>query len=218
LAFEEIGKAQHYELSIEREKKTIGWHQYRQILSCYVLFLSLMEKYGVQLPKLSPSTRATVEARWGQLKKAEEIVSAPVPQEFYEETFPQMQEQLQRLSEDQKIVSSVELRWIRKIFEAALTGEMERTRQRGMYVDIADGKISSDPAGVSREVAYFWLRVSERALRLLEFGDFEGPYGDLAALLEALPKPLPERAELIRTLNDALSKLKDDAAATAPRT
>ncbi|NOX84042.1 MAG: hypothetical protein GXP06_13870 [Alphaproteobacteria bacterium] len=69
-----------------------------------------------------------------------------------------------------------------------------------MYVDIDGDQVLSDPGTVLQQDAYYWIRVAERTLRILQLGDFIAPYGELAAFLETLPKPIPEGDALLNLL------------------
>jgi hypothetical protein len=198
---------------INKPKRTASWHHHRQAVAAFVLMASLFQKYGLAAPKLSERASQLMEERWNNKKSAIEVSRQPISAELEAEIRIPYIPGLDKLDADQQKVFNVELRWVHKIAKEAAQGLVEQQRQRGMYVDLDGDIVTSSPASVSRQEAYYWIRVCERVLRLLKHGDFREPYGELAAMFEAMPKPLPPVEELMKMLggmqSDAAEAMAD---------
>jgi len=195
LAFEEAGKGHREEMELVKTKRTPSWHQFRQIVAGFVLQLAVLQKYGIKLIELPEQVRAELRARQESAKLISEIFRRPISDELRSAVAEASRPAIEHLSGDQAAIAQLELRYIRMIFESAAKGEIEENRQRGMYVDIADGKIASDPAAVGMHEVYRWIFAAERALLLLETGDFMSPFSPLAARLEEKMGVRPETDE-----------------------
>lgn len=208
LAFEEAGKGHRLELDLEKSKRTPSWHHFRQVVAAFVLFASLFQKYGLKPPQLNAKARELVEERWSGNKRLDELTQEPVPEEFRDAVLEAGVEGLDVMTNDQRTIFLSELRWVKRIFFAAAAGLIEKERQSGMYVDVGEAVVVSDPAAIRKERAYYWIRVTERTLRILRDGEYREPYGELSAYLEAQDKPLPQGKDLVK----ALESLRTEAA------
>lgn len=200
LAFEEIGKGQVLEFGIDKTKLIRSWHQYRQVNAAFVLIISLFQKYDLEIPELSENTQQQLYERWDGTKTLAERFETPVTAELLEALNRDASGSLKKLNDDEVTIFLVELRWVKKLMIAASLGEIEKQRQRGMYIDLDDGNVSSNPAEVTSHEAYYRIQVAERALRIFVSGEFKEPYGELAAFLETIPKPLPPIEEIMDTV------------------
>jgi len=201
LAFEESGKGHHWELSFPGRSRRVGsWHHYRQYVAAYVMQTSLFQKYKLEVPPLSQRAQQIIEERWSGAKSAREVARQPIPEEFRAEMRSRNIPGLEALDRDQKLILSVELRWVGKVMKAAAQGIIEEQRQRGMYVDLSGDDVTSSPLAIKRKEAFYWMRVAQRALSLLRHGEYREPYGELGAYLETLPKPLPSMPELLKMM------------------
>jgi nucleotide-binding universal stress UspA family protein len=204
LAFEEAGKGHRYELDIEKSKRARTWHIFRQIIAAFVLNTSFAQKYGLTSRIISPKLQKLMEDRWKDTKVDFE---SPIPEEIRQEMREALLPDMRSLSDDQLLVASVEGRWVKKILIAAASEKVEILRQQGMYVDLDGNRVVSEPSKVALEEAVHWIRIAERVVKILEFGDYQAPYGELAAVLESMPKPLPEGPALLKLLE----QLQEDA-------
>lgn len=209
LAFEEGGKGHYHELSFEKTKRTPSWHQFRQVIAAFVLFASLYQKYGLQAPELTDRMRELMEERSRDVKTLSDFAAKPIPDEYRQLARAALLPSISSLSGDAMIIAQVEFRWVGKIMKAAALGRIEALRQRGMYVDIGADSVTSDPADVTGQEAYYWIAVAKRLLLLLEKGDFKAPYGELAPTLEAMPKPLPKGPALVKVLAELQARLAE---------
>ena len=209
LAFEEAGKGQRLSIGLDKPKGkgSPSWHVFRQQVAALVLIPSLSQKYGLYLPKFDGEVERHFEERRLGSKNLNEILNERIPDailgRFLERGIPGFD----RLSADDRLLLRVELRWVRKIFITAATGQAEVERQGGLYVDMEDENVTSDPTQINRLRAAYWINVAERSLGILRDGDFASPYGQLAAFLETLPKPLPS----MESLNEHIQKLALEA-------
>jgi len=201
LAFEEAGKGHHVELSIPKTKRTPSWHQFRQVTASFVLLASVFQKYGIELPDLPAEAHTLLEERWKKTKHLSDLAKEPVPEELMRLVIEPGRQSFEHLDEDQLTLFQIEMRWAKKVFMAASKGEIESERQRGIYVDFDATGVNSNPTSVTRQEAYRWIRVVERVLLLLKNGDYKAPYGELAAVLEKVPRPLPKGEELVKLLS-----------------
>jgi AbiV family abortive infection protein len=209
LAFEEAGKGHRLELNLEKTKRTPSWHHFRQVVSAFVLFASAFQKYGLQPPQLDQNARKLIEERWSGNKRLDELTNEPVPKEFQDAVVDAVIPGLDALTADQCTILMAEVRWIKKVFLAAASGLVEKERQSGMYVDITEGGVVSDPAAIRKERAYYWIRVAERTLKILRDGEYSEPYGELSAYLEAQTKPLPQGDALLTALETLQAEAAD---------
>lgn len=211
LAFEEAGKGQRLELGFNKTKRTPSWHHFRQVISAFVLCSSLFQKYGLQLPSLDENVKELLEKRWAGKKRLDEITKEPVPQALRDLILAHKISGFEELSADQLTILRCEMRWVNKIILQAFSGEVEKERQSGMYVDMSDEDdgVSSDPSDILKERAYYWIRIAERTFELLRDGEYRKPYGELATYLEAQPKPLPKGDDFFRLVGDFKENLSD---------
>jgi AbiV family abortive infection protein len=198
LAYEEAGKGHRHELNIEKTKRTRSWHVFRQVIAALVLAASFKQKYGLKTPTVSERSKKIMDDRW---RNAETGFETPFPEEVRQEIVDSLRPDLRSLDDDQMLIGSIEGRWIKKIVIAASFGKIEELRQKGMYVDLEEDRVISNPADVDPREAVYWIRITERVLRILEFGDYQSPYGELAPILESMPKPLPQGQPLFDLLN-----------------
>lgn len=208
LAFEEAGKGHRLELDLEKSKRTPSWHHFRQVVAAFVVFASLFQKYDLKPPLLDSKALELLKDRWSGKKRLDEMTEEPVPEEFRSAVIKAGVEGLDILTEDQRTIFMSELRWVKKVFLSAAAGLIEKERQSGMYVDVDEDVVVSDPAAIRKERAYYWIRVAERKLKILRDGEFREPYGELSAFLEAQDKPLPQGGDLVK----ALESLQADSA------
>ncbi|MBL8595845.1 MAG: AbiV family abortive infection protein [Devosia sp.] len=199
MALEEVGKGHQLELETTKGKSTPSWHHYRQFLASFVLMVSLFQKYGLPRPQFPDGIQQRIRERWAGKKGLRDIVGVPIPEDLRADVGGWIEPLLLKMDPDDLIIFRIELRWVNKVMMAAASGNLEALRQSGLYLDHSDGIVGSDPANVVRQDAYRWIRVAERALLLLESGDFLAPYGELAGFLEAR-RPLPKGEELARLL------------------
>jgi hypothetical protein len=209
LAFEEGGKGHYHELSFEKTKRTPSWHHFRQVVAAFVLYASVCQKYSIEAPEFTDRMRELMEERWEGAKTLSEVAAKPIPEEYRRIVREAASPTISNLSSDQMVVAQAEFRWVGKIVKAASQGVVEIERQRGMYVDVIGGELTSHPEDVSSHTAFYWIRAAERLLLLLEFGDYVSPYGELASTLEGLPKPLPTGQDLV----DLLLRFQSDGLA-----
>lgn len=209
LAFEEAGKGHRQELGWNKTKRTPSWHQYRQVVAAFVLHASLFQKYGLTVGELPEHVVQELARRAEQTKTLSELSQKEVPPHLRELMREAVGPRVTHLSPDAQIIAGVEFRWIGKAVQAAFTGDLEALRQRGMYVDIENGEVTSDPAAVKAAEAYRWIVFAERILLLLETGDFRAPYSEFAATLEAQVGSVPNSAVLQGLFSDQLSKMSE---------
>ncbi len=196
LAFEEVGKGHYVELEASKPKMTPSWHQARQVLASFVLMASVLQKYGIERPEFPPELQAMLDESRAGAKLLSEFVARPIPELARDKVIELNKGALDQLDNDAVTIFRIELRWAKKDIAAA-SGEAERQRQRGIYVDFNGDTVSSDPSDVSKRDAVYWINVAQRALNLLDAGEYKAPYGELAALLEAMPRPLPNDEALM---------------------
>jgi AbiV family abortive infection protein len=201
LAFEEAGKGHHHELEIGRTKRISSWHVYRQYIAAYVLMVSLFQKYGLEQPKLTDRAHDMLRERSEKAKDMRELAREPIPEELSLEVRKGITG-LDELNEDQLLIFSVEQRWVGNVVKAAAQGAIEQMRQKGMYVDVEKDLITSNPSDIATVEAFKWIRIAQRTLMLLKNGSFDEPYGELAAVLERMPKPLPKGEGLLAIMED----------------
>jgi AbiV family abortive infection protein len=206
LAFEEVGKGQHLELEIVKTNRNPSWHQFRQVVAAFVLMASVFQKYGLQFPQLPAKAQELLEARMKEVKTNNEFAQKPVPEEFRAHMREPVGRLLEPLGHDATVIFAAEMLWAKKIFMAVLRGDVEDQRQRGIYVDLDGDEVESTPAQVSGQEAYYWISVTERALLLLEKGEYRAPFGELARVLEKMPRPFPKGQALV----DMLTKIQVD--------
>lgn len=206
LAFEEAGKGERLSLGWDkpRRKGSPSWHVFRQQVAAFSLFASLFQKYGLSLPKLDADVERHFEERHAGGKSFDELLNEPIPESILLWFVGNGMPGYSQLSEDQRLVLGIELRWVRKVFVASATGKAEKERQGGLYVDVEGDDVQSDPAETKKIRAAYWISVAERALDILRDGAFAKPYGQLATYLEALPKPLPS----LEDLDEQIQQLK----------
>lgn len=190
LAFEEAGKGHDHELSLNKTKKIPSWHQYRHVVAAFVLTASWCQKYGLQPPELTPRMQELLSEGFADTKTLSKWAAKPMPEELRQLMREALTPSLDALDGDLKIIATAELLWVKKIINAAARGQIETLRQSGMYVDLGKDEEISDPSSVTGRDAYYWIRVAERTLLILEHGDFASPYGELATEMEAMSKPL----------------------------
>ncbi|MDF2117652.1 AbiV family abortive infection protein [Roseiarcaceae bacterium H3SJ34-1] len=184
LAFEEAGKGLREELDLAKTKRTPSWHQFRQIIAGFMLQLAVLQKYGIKPVQLPEQIQAELRARHEGTKTLSEVFNRPLSDELRQAVAKASRPAIQHLSGDQAAIAQLELHYIRTILESACKGEVEQARQRGMYVDVSNGVVTSDPAEIGLHEIHRWLFVARRALLLLEAGDFMAPFSPLAARLE----------------------------------
>lgn len=211
MAIEEIGKGHQLELATSKGKSTPSWHQYRQFLASFVLMASLFQKYGLPQPQFPDGIRQRIEERWANARTMREVVALPISDDLRKDVAELTKPLLDSLDHDSIFILRIELAWNNKILMAAASGRLEALRQSGLYLDHVEGHVSSDPSAVLRQDAYRWIRVAERALLLLEHGNFRAPYGELAGVLESL-KPLPQGEDLVRLLESLQASTARDQA------
>ncbi|MBB4212840.1 AbiV family abortive infection protein [Rhodothalassium salexigens DSM 2132] len=216
LAFEEAGKGHRLELDIEKSKRTPSWHHFRQVVAAFVLFVSLFKKYGLKPPQLNARARELIEERWSRNKRLDELTKEPVPEELLDALLESGVEGLDVMTSDQRTIFQIELIWVRKVFSAAAAGLIEKERQSGMYVDVNEEVVVSDPAAIRKKRAYYWIHVTERTLRILRDGEYREPYGELSAYLEAQDKPLPQGEDLVKALESLQAEATDGIAVNRP--
>lgn len=192
LAFEEAGKGHREELGWTKTKRTPSWHQFRQIVASVVLLRAVLEKYKINLGKIPEQVATELRARLESAKTVSDIFRQPLPDELRNVLAEAQKPALEHLSGDQAAIAELELRYVRLIAESAAKGEIEETRQRGMYVDVTESKVTSDPAEVGLHEVYRWIFAAKRTLLLLETGDYSAPFSPLAARLEDRLGALPE--------------------------
>lgn len=193
LAFEESGKGERLSLGLDkpRGKGSPSWHVFRQEIASFSLFASLFQKYGLSLPTLDATTRQHFEERGSGNNSLEELLEKPVPPEMRSMFADQLMPGIDRLSDDDRLLLRIESRWVNKVFLAAASGKVEMERQSGLYVDVEDQHVTSDPEERTKLRALYWIVVAERSFDILRDGAFHKPYGPLAAYVETLPRPLP---------------------------
>ena len=200
LAFEEAGKGYTFEFEAKKSKRVRSWHHYRHFMGAHVLFASYMQKHGLPLPEWSDEAKATIAQRLEATSTLAEYATMPTPDIMYAEARPKLIAHIESMDDDDRTIAAFEVRWVSKIVRMAAAGEIEALRQKGMYVDAAEGVITSTPADVARDRAYFWTRAAERLLRLFMHGDYRQPYSEVAELLQQAPRPLPKGRELLAAI------------------
>lgn len=204
LAFEEAGKGHREEMELVKTKRTPSWHQFRQIVAGFALQLAVLQKYGIELIKLPEQVSAELRTRQENARLISDIFRQPISDELRHAVAEASRPAVEHLSGDQAAIAQLELRYIRLILESAAKGEIEEARQRGMYVDVADGTIISDPAAVGMQEVYRWIFAAQRALSLLETGDFLSPFSPLAARLEGKMGARPQTDEKVSEFYGAI--------------
>lgn len=184
LAFEEAGKGHREEMEWSKTKRTPSWHQFRQIVAGFALQLAVLRKYKIAIVDLPSEVQSELQARAQRAKTVSELFRAPLAPHLKERVAEASRPALEHLSGDQAAIAEIEMRYVRLILEAAARGEVEVAWQRGMYVDIADGEVGSDPASIGAHEVYRWIFAAKRALLLLETGDDVSPFSPLAERLE----------------------------------
>lgn len=205
MAFEEAGKGHSHELDAKHHRKRgkiPSSHQFRHVISAIVLWASLHQKHGLQSPEFTEEQREKIAARYDAASSFSEFASSPAPDEVRSIIGRQIFEKLDALPKDQRTIAYVEINWLRKIAKASATGEVERLRQKGFYVDFDERNLLSRPMEVTKREADAWIWTAKRAVNLLAFGIYYQPYSELAALLEAMPRPLPEAEEILKMTFD----------------
>jgi len=208
LAFEEAGKGERLSLgwTKPRGRGSPSWHVFRQQVAAFSLFASLFQKYGLSLPKLDADIERHFEERCAGDKSFDELLQEPIPEAILLWFLGHRIPGYDHLSEEERLVLGIELRWVRKVFVASATGKTEVERQGGLYVDVEENEVTSDPAETKKIRAAYWISVAERALDIQRDGVFGKPYGQLATYLETLPKPLPS----LEDLDEQIQQLKGD--------
>ena len=208
LAFEEAGKGERLWTDLQRPKnvKRYSWHRFRQEVAAFVLFASLLQKYGLSLPKLDSKTARHFEERFSGKKDFRELLHEPIPQDILRWLLEQEFAGYEGLSNDDQVMLGIEIRWVRKVFIAVISGKAEVERQSGLYVDVEGIDVRVDPSGTTKARAAYWISVAERSLRILRDGAFAEPYGQLATYMETLPRPLPPLADL----DEKIRKLENE--------
>jgi hypothetical protein len=180
LAFEETGKGHREDLGIEKTKRTPSWHQFRQTLAGFVLLRSVLEKYEVKFTGFPAELAKELQARAEGAKTTSEVFRRPISDELRSSIIEFMAPASQHLNGDRAILAQLEMRYIRLLVEAAAKGEVEEARQKGMYVDVIDGNVTSDPGEIKSNLAFRWIFIAKRSLQILEEGDIMAPYSPLA--------------------------------------
>ncbi len=184
LSFEEAGKGYIELADVKKTRATPSWHQFRQVIAGVFLLRSILEKYGIELIELPEYVQTELRRRGEGSRLLSDAFRDPLPNDLRNAVAEASKPILQRLSGDQAAIMELELRYVRLVTEAAARGEVEEARQRGMYVDIEDETVTSDPSTIKMHEVYRWIFIAERALLLLEKGDINAPYSPLAARLE----------------------------------
>ena len=200
MAFEEAGKGHSHELDIKRNRKTKinSSHQYRHLMCALVLMISLQQKYGLKPSEFTEEQQDKINERFAAAATFSEFASSPAPDEIRSVIGKQVFDQLDALPHDQRIIAYVEMNWLRKMAKACMIGDVERLRQKGFYVDFDEQGLLSHPNEVTKTEAFTWIWAAKRAVNLLAFGIYYQPYSELAALLESMPKPLPDIEEIFK--------------------
>lgn len=200
MAFEEAGKGHSHELEMEWHKKSkiYSQHYFRHMISAKVLLMCLCLKYDLEQPYLTKEQAKIVRERLASAKSFMEFASNPAPDEMRKLIGEKVYEQIHALPSDQRTVALVEMNWLRKVAKASITGEVEKLRQKGFYVDFNGDGLLSRPSEVTRNEAFKWIWAAKRSVNLLAFGIYDQPYSELAAFLENHPKPLPKAEEIVK--------------------
>jgi hypothetical protein len=101
------------------------------------------------------------------------------------------------------------MNWLRKMAKASMIGDVERLRQKGFYVDFDEQGLLNRPSEVTRDEAFKWIWAAKRAVNLLAFGIYYQPYSELAAILETMPKPLPDVEEIFKMTQELVNRAAD---------
>lgn len=212
LAFEEIGKGHGLEMHATKTKYTPSWHQFRQSLAATLMILSLFQKYGIATPEFSEAAQSLSKKHRGRHKSLSEMAAAPIPEDYRREISAALEGKLPPLTTLEWARFDVERRWVSKVMMEAYRGDLEKLRQQAIYVDFNDDAVST-PESISALEAERWILVAERALVLLETGDFELPYSPLA---EHLEKTGADPLELLEKLKKQLGEIAEGETPDTP--
>ena len=135
--------------------------------------ISFCQKHGIERTTTPEIDELLKESQKG-IKTLSAWAAKPPPEEFYAHAAEALSPYVDKLTEPAVLA---EVRWVGAILKAACAGEIETTRQRGMYVDVGSDGVVSDPGSVSFEEAGRWIEVAKRILLILEDGDFRSTYG-----------------------------------------
>lgn len=216
MAFEEAGKGHSHELDAKHHRKKSkirSSHHFRHRMCSIVLVASLHQKYGLGFSEFTDEHRERIKARYDAAENFSDFASSPAPDEVRQIIGEQLFARIDALPDDQRTVAYVEMNWLRKIVKASAIGKVERLRQKGFYVDFDEHDLLSRPSEVTKSEAYTWIWTAKRAVNLLAFGIYYQPYSELAALLERMPRPLPD-AEMILKM---MAEIAGDAASAPER-
>lgn len=205
MAFEEAGKGHSHELDAKHQRsktKIHSSHQFRHLMCAIVLMASLHQKYGLELPEFTDEHREKIKERFHAAANFSVFASSPAPDEVSQIIGEQVFDKIDALPDDQRIIAYVEMNWLRKVAKASAIGEVERLRQKGFYVDFDERGLLSRPSEVTKSEAYAWIWTAKRAVNLLAFGIYYQPYSELAALLERMPRPLPDAEKILQMTSD----------------
>jgi AbiV family abortive infection protein len=208
LAFEEAGKGHSHELNARHhpgKTKIKSSHHFRHLMSAMVLMASLHQKYGLEFAKLADEQREKIKERLNSAPSFAEFASTPAPEEIRQIIGTHLLSKFESLPNDQRTIALVEFNWLRKVTKASAVGDVEKLRQKGFYVDFNNQGLLTRPSEVTRREAYTWIWTAKRAVNLLAFGVYYQPYSELAALLEGMPKPLPDVQHIKSMIDDQLS-------------
>lgn len=205
MAFEEAGKGHSHELDAKHHRKKSkinSSHHFRHLMCSMVLVASLHQKYGLCFSEFTEEYRDKIKESYDSAKSFSEFASSPAPEEIRQIIGEQIFARIDALPADQRTIAYVEINWLRKIAKASALGEVERFRQKGFYVDFDENGLLSRPSEVTKSEAYTWIWTAKRAVNLLAFGIYYQPYSELAALLESMPKPLPDAEMILKMMSE----------------
>jgi hypothetical protein len=182
LAFEEAGKGHALELGINKPKSIRSFHQFRHLISLFVLSASMYQKYEIDVSDITAKWSGLLREQLDRIKGFEEFPSVS-PEGYRADILKYLSSTFNAMGEKQRKIAEVEFRFLIKVTRAIATGNLEGLRQKGLYVDYCNDEIVSTPSAVTQVDAEMWTWAAQRVLNLLEHGEFRQAYTPLSALL-----------------------------------